>query len=321
VAVSRKNFGLALERTTPIIEALHDAGIHSSMYASPPSGKDVFILGQSRGVPGGLLIWPGSERVDISVSTNKRQRQAVLAVTEESRTLSSPFRIIAYFDEAQISVREWRKDASTQASMYWKGPALPGTARFQFCPASKIRFEETSTGQASVGQVDGTLNVRKHRSLGNPRRHVLGGRIIAKVPATELTFLVGVDEVTHFVSLLPEAASSVTEAHRVLRPTEISKGAKRQGEFFFEPVISEEMLKTLNKRKSFRSPSSGLLGYALEIGSSHRAEYLQSYEETEYVKGRVFDTRTGHHKDLTLKDWHRVERNLEIAAPRRQRWD
>lgn len=129
---------------------------------------------------------------------------------------------------------------------------------------------------------------------------------------TEFSFLVGIDESAHFISQLPEKATSVEHAHRILRPKEVPKNSLRQGEWFFVPVKNQN---ELTKKSILREHNC----YALEDYSTH---YLKGtrYVNTInpfilYVKGTIFDNRKNNHKPLDLSDKiYRVYRNNEVKT-------
>lgn len=59
-------------------------------------------------------------------------------------------------------------------------------------------------------------------------------RATLRAPKTSFSLLMGFDEVRQFIAALPGRASTVEEAHRLLRPN-VSRRARRQGEWFFGP--------------------------------------------------------------------------------------
>lgn len=138
------------------------------------------------------------------------------------------------------------------------------------------------------------------------------------IPPQKANFLVGIDEKHHFVCMLPKLVTSVEAAHEALRPKEVSKGAKRHGEFFFVPVKdTTEIFDLLSE-----NDDAELISYhmELEMDSFHyiKGKSVIIYPKkrpryrTLYAIGTVFDTRKNRHADLNLKTWHKVYRNLEL---------
>src|SRR5690606_1680409 len=66
-----------IARGLKLIKPLQDANIPASLYAKGPDGSGVFTLSKSSGIPGSLLIWPGSSTAKITIKTDKTKRQAV----------------------------------------------------------------------------------------------------------------------------------------------------------------------------------------------------------------------------------------------------
>jgi hypothetical protein len=141
------------------------------------------------------------------------------------------------------------------------------------------------------------------------------------------TFLLGVDETSHFISVLPKKVENVAAAHELLKPEEFQgkkmpKGTKRQGEFFLVPVSDEEVNKFMTENKlQVRQ------GVPLEKHSNHKATYAipasikkgyarydkaRAYGNVVYAKGSVYDNRGYRHAPVELGDtWHKVVRNNE----------
>ena len=143
-------------------------------------------------------------------------------------------------------------------------------------------------------------------------------RATVRAPKASFSLLMGFDEIRQFIAALPARASTVEEAHRLLRPN-VSRDARRQGEWFFDPATADE------RARIVRALHRGAMAIVqpLERGSSHRSSVLRVGNDL-FAIGSVIDGRVKHHKPLVLDDWHRVIRNAELEAPtagRRTMWD
>lgn len=307
-----------ISRGMPLIKTLQDAGIQASLYARGPAGKDIFMVGKAPGIPGMIMIWPGAEHVEVTAHTDPELHQAVLVVNEPKRTISQ----------------------NVQFEIGWRSEE-PSLDRI-----NDSSFRRLFTIAMPAGT---TFSVTKKRLVSGTKKHA-GGRydtrsmehyiacatVTARTKATEQALLMGKDEVSQFVAMLPSTPTTVKGAHRILRPSGISAKAVRQGEWFFTPATKEEiaLLHAINyRRDSYAMRRDHKSRYMrLEMGSSHMAEHMEiGRAGTEYVKGVIRDTRAGHHRDLFLETWHRVVRNTEVtvtsttAAARanqpQRRWD
>lgn len=307
-----------IERGMPLIKTLQDAGIQASLYARGPAGKDIFMVGKTPGIPGMIMIWPGAEHVEVETHTDPDLHQAVLVVKEPKRTISQ---------NVQFEIG-WRSEE----------PSLDRISDSSFQRHFNIAMPAGTT-----------FSVTKKRIVTGEKRHA-GGRydtrglthytaratVTARTKATEQALLMGKDEVSQFVAMLPSTPTTVKGAHRILRPNGISAKAVRQGEWFFTPATKEEiaLLHEINPRSNThrRRRDRNSRYMRLEAGSSHMAEHMEiGRAGAEYVKGVIRDTRAGHHRDLFLETWHRVVRNTEVtvtsttAAARanqpQRRWD
>lgn len=313
-----------------LIDELNKAGVTASFYSRPPDGKHIFTIGKQSGVPGTVMLWPGSRETEITVVPDKKLHQAVLKVHEPKHTLTFTYTYTIWHSlsishgEALQAAADWLGSGS--ASDYWAGAILPKGTHYRFAPRSKwvTKMEKNDT------------------------RLKTAIPILATVPTTTQYFLVGRDELAQFVCALPKEAKTVEEAHKILRPKGVPEGSLRQGEFFFVPVSAKHR-KTLQALEK-KNPKIGKREHSwepngLEPNSSHRAERrlvlvsgkvenLNNFQisrfgsqeyKTEYktlVKGKIADIRTGHHSPLVLDDWHYAIRNTELQAPpKARRWD
>lgn len=168
------------------------------------------------------------------------------------------------------------------------------------------RFPLLITGATLV---DYTIQKKRHQ--------MIDVQATVQAPKATHSLLMGFDEIRQFIAALPKRASSVDEAHRLLRPVGLSRHAVRQGEWFFDPVLAPE-----ERRDVERHGDGAIANMPLESGSSHRATVLvirQAGAHPKYAIGAVTDGRVKHHRTLVLNGWHRVVRNAEVVAPRRGR--
>lgn len=331
-AVKPPTIAQVIENSNGIIEKLTEFGIQASVYSRPPDGRSIFSLGRSAGIPGSILIWPGAEHVEISVIGDKSLRQAVLTVTEPKRTITHKItderRGVYPATTAKQTAKDWRDMIAdgfkTGQTWRWRGPSVPHTATFAV--SAPVITNEVKGEYSGERQVDMTVVVT------------------AKIPASVQHFLVGRDETSQFICVLPRKVSSIEDAHKALRPKGVPATAPRQGEFFFVPARREivtrltawaaENGENISLAKSRFGSSRRPVGSPLEQGSTHRAEHMLQAEivdnqvtairdpqrfrtgptnrGTIFVRGTIRDGRAGHHSPLQLDGWHRVVRNLEV---------
>ena len=134
-------------------------------------------------------------------------------------------------------------------------------------------------------------------------------RATMEAPKSNTHLLMGYDEMRQFIAALPGRASTVEEAHALLRPS-VGERALRQGEWFFEPAAPAELAAI---RRARQRGARAVFG-PLEPGSSHRASVVL-VEGQRFAIGKIVDNRVGHHKPVLLEDWHRVVRNTELDTP------
>lgn len=324
-----------IERGSCIVDEFGKFGVQASLYARPPSGvqKTTFILSQTNGIPGSLLIWPGANTVNLEFLGDAEARQVVLNVEEPKRVLKFNAEVV--------------RSGSQQGTVnYDTGAFKPH--------AETMIFADIRNYMAS--------NWRRHINIGIPAGSRLGKVTITRkgerptaegnsnpystfkiefevqAPASSFSFLTGIDESSTFVALLPSKATSVEHAHKLLRPKGLTSKAVRQGEWFFQPATKADKELILDEATT---PSwishwdRNKASQPLERQSSHRAEQLRVVRRPAseggdilFAKGTVKDVRSGHHSDLQLDDWHRVVRNREVVQVAAQnstvtprRWD
>lgn len=280
------------------IKELQKNNIVISKYTKGPLGSRIFALGingHTKHPEGIIKVWPA--KTEIEINPVKKLRQTILNVHEDKRTVArdiGPFNISQHRNTYQ---------------------QLIGTFR----------------GRVTLPNINGlkfyTENVLSNNIKGTKVK-TISGTVIVELPKTDQSFLIGMDETHNFISMLPKKASSVEEAHEILRP-KVSDKAIRQGEFFFDPVVSHKILERLDEKMSnMRWYRNGwrILMTNLESRSSHIGVLTQRINGQLYAFGMVLDTRKGRHAPLLLNTWHKVVRNREVVIrnavrTRTRTWD
>jgi hypothetical protein len=227
------------------------------------------------------------------LGTSKKHKQAVLRLRESARTLVKDLSFeVFHSGKASVSTNQYRNKF---------GVALPRRTVFT-ATATKTVPDKLST------------NVWVHTA-----------KVTAKVPKSDIYFLVGYDEGHLFISCLPKAAKTVEEAHAVLLPKELKgrTGVLRQGEFFFAPCTEKEYKELSNdKANNHDQASNSCLYKPNQDGdmdeSDHDAQVIVTVgrpvgtSDVDYVTGLITNER---HKTLFLRSWYRVFRNNEVPNP------
>lgn len=279
-------------KTTNVVESLKKFGIRAQPYAKPPVTKDVFVLSiLPKGSEGTIAIHQGAAQVDIHGS--KVERQAVLTVVERGRVVTRKVVTTRYQDEKPTLEQ-------AQGSLSRAFPIGMGSdVKWSF---SGIKIEEQTKRKLDRKDV-------KNWRISGTVTGTVGKR-------TTNNFLVGVDESHNFVAPLPRRATSVHDAHMLLKPKGMRPGALRQGEWFFEPCTKEECVlfdKMVSEKGNTRVQE-------IELGNStHIAKSAMRVSNVIYAIGFVTDKRHGRHAAIFLPKWHKVVRNKEIPMPRRRR--
>lgn len=294
-----------VERGLKMIKPLHDAGIPVSISTRGPDGKATFSISKANGgLPGSIMMWPGSNSVDVTINADKKLKQAVITVKEEARTIVHKATLRSNSD------RVWRGSYRSYDAV---GPdTRPLTLRWPEYDTTARALMPVALPSSAVFKILSQKNLRDKNN-----KEILEVTVQAKVPRSEVCFLVGVDESSVFIAQLKKTVNTVTEAHAELRPAGVPESALRHGEWFFVPANKTE-LRAIGTREGSRR--------ALESGSTHSASQLvtiNSFKPSRtYAKGVIKDSRVGHHKDLELENWHRVVRNNEaVVVAKQRRWD
>ena len=137
--------------------------------------------------------------------------------------------------------------------------------------------------------------------------------VTEKTPDFIRKYLMGFDEKQYFIAELPSnlgAINKVSDAHRILKPKEVTKQAKetkrikRQGEWFFIPASAQE-LDLIEAQLEFIEKKERIGDRA---GNSHIADRLLRIRGDEFVSGKIAHIE---HKTLKLRGWFRVLQNNE----------
>ena len=230
-------------------------------------------------------------------------KQAVLRVVEEKRTVRRTYDCIQYYPAGS-------KQASDPDEYFYKmhfPVSFPSEDDVQYkLISSKIKAYAAFVPTPSQG---GTFCWEV--------------TVEATTPHTETCFLIGQDEKAQFISCLPKVVKSVHAAHKALRPKGVTKEAKRQGEWFFQPVKDNNLIRTLDAHWDNDSYNEAVdleeqLGYTGAEGSHFAiTDFLGGVY---YTPGPVW-ANNNHHSLLHLGGWHRIYRNNEITNPTDEVWD
>jgi hypothetical protein len=158
--------------------------------------------------------------------------------------------------------------------------------------------------------------------------------LLLKKDNTNEYWLMGMDEGSYFVSLLPEPASSIRDAFGILIPEEVREAqeegreVKRQGEWFF--VEANDLAEQLGIPKTNRSKKADKLGlirfYPLpdKTGQSGRNAHLVTYcyktdrgllvsGQVRHVRKNDYEEKTGEHRTLRSgKSWYIPYQNTSL---------
>lgn len=287
-----------------LIEELTKVGIKAQPYKKPPMGKRIFALTirpSPKAKEGIITVHQGEAKVEVHGS--RKHKQAVVTVEEEGRKVTR--HVTCNVEHTVIrpirgdSVEALKNKASYERMLRSEfNVVMPENARWTF---SNIRVS------------------RRNWPIGNNVRGVLSGDVTAQVMTRTINhFLMGMDESHNFIAPLPKPAKSVLEAHRMLKPSKIAGGKrrnwKRQGEWFFVPCNQDE-IKRIEQHIKHDNVASIRLGRSTHTAQTGIRMYLKGgSKRTVYARGYVLDRREGHHANLFLPDWHEVIRNKETTV-------
>lgn len=295
-------------------------GIKAKGYVSTPEAavdnKDVFLLSLDENDQS-VRVWPGIAQVEVKGS--KTHKQAVLNVVEKQRVITH---------EVEFTRRFSKKPGNISADL-----------RERFISNFPIALPNRDVVSWDLTDFKSEVEQDAYPSLvESTKRYKVSATVTATVPTTTQSFLVGQDETSQFISMLPKKAKSVEEAHKILRPKRVTSDAIRQGEWFFQPV-SEALSKILDAKVA-EQPDIMDDVYPLDKEgdeSTHwctqvtlsESKYKGKYAERIFTIGWVTDRRRrlrttrrrsgrrtfSHHAPLFLADWHEIIKNREIEPP------
>lgn len=301
-----------------ITAQLKAVGIKATVPVKPRRNEEVFMLTMNE-TSNAISVWPGVSHVE--VKGDKKYKQAVINVIEKKRTVT---------ETVELN-HVWMKGlpASAQAN---NTQALVAALRQRFIDAFPVRFPNPDLVSWSVTKFE-EMTDEDDDADGIPiierDYRTFKAQVTASVPASTQSFLVGQDETAQFISMLPKKATSVEQAHKILRPKGVTDKALRQGEWFFEPV-SEQVSKQLDALVA-KQPHIMDDVYPLE-SEDETTHYCVQVTIPKDKKPRLFTIgwvtdrrrvrrgrraggRFSHHDPLWLGDWHEVIKNTEIEPP------
>lgn len=309
-----------------------ETGLVVVPYENPPMGKNVFTIALDA-TSEMVRIWPGLAKVTVEDSTAEPKPQMILHAAESGHKVQNKIRI----NSGQWGFWRWEyANAAPSSDLPAENFVIDS-----FPDGTKFAWAKNSPWVGTPA---------KRQPSSHRTEYIAWEReMTISVPKSDMHFLVGYDEQKCFIARLPEAAATVAQAHRILRPKNLTRDAVRQGEWFFDPLtikgseqidarIKSEDISTLNGIHGWRwtrGRGSATLGpntlwttCRLENNSTHRAQSVIVLDGVMYAKGKISDSRTSRHHSIILDRWHRVVRNNESHAPlaqgtqRRQvRWD
>lgn len=305
-------------KITNLVEALQKYNIRAREYSRPPAGQDVFAITIKRGHPEStVVVHQGKAQIEINGS--RKLRQAVVTVKEKGREVTH---------KVTTNIMVSDKPASD------KGERVPGNKPTTKEVEKRLidRFPLVMPEGTQWTVTDTTCVKREDSGYTHRTQWDITGLVTAKVKKSTVNhFLVGIDETDLFISSLKRHVSSVQEAHKILRPPEVTKDlidrkrAPRQGEWFFVRC-ARKVANMLNKLAT-EQPSK-LKTYRLG-DTTHTAKTAVVVDKKVYARGYIIDRRRGHHRSRWLDWWHLVLKNQETefkvspeqqaAAARRRR--
>lgn len=291
---------------TELQEVFEKAGIPSQPYKKGPLGSGTFFLSLNP-KRDNVRYWMPKENTNIeNIRFSNKHRQVTFSVVEPRRVI-----------EREVEMSNWRGYGSNFQDYELRnnfGINLPATAKYSVV-SSKKKDVKRDINPYDYGD----------------RYDLYDVKIKAVVPKSTQHFLLGFDEQNLFVALLPKAAKSVEDAHKILRPDGATPSTPRQGEYFFLPAdIDEEILDRKYENRVKKGVGHNWFSNDIATltrisdgrdGMNHRASQVVHDKNKTYAKGHIFDT-TGRHESLSLPKWKRVVRNNElVVAGNSANWD
>ena len=309
-----------------VAKKLESVGIAVEKYKRGPLGKNPF----SMSVKGdAIYLWEGN--TNVTVRTDKRKKQCLLTVVEESRTVEENFKQYLSLKDQDIKLGTTygANDMNKALKLALYDTFIPSRSACRvFVPSS--RFSKKFTG-ASIVYKYGENQLQTNWKLRQKSRK------------STLTFLVGFDESTSakpFICLLKDNPDTFQGAYNSLLPVgvKLHPKHKRQGEWFLNPVhdkLNIELMthSVLNHKELCKMRLNGARqtgswngcswnGWSKVNLSSHEGVCMR-YEGKLYAIGEVKDVRKGRHEPVYLDRFHEVIRNNEAVQPEQnvRMWD
>lgn len=308
---------LTAQKAKDLAVDLKKAGLN--VYVEPPREHDSFEMMVRD--DGSIEIYPGPVDLKIFPDETKTFKQVVMWADEKGHT-----------NQRKVEVRRptdaYSRRVHTLAK--WK-------ESFEKGRNFGLAMPENTTYKV----IDGPKYEKRHRTgTIDQKEEWVVATVVATVPDSTWTFLLGQDEDAQFISALPKRVRSVPGAHKALRPKGISENTTRQGEWFFVPAKVAEIKKldamvahdpskvepvwlgaaddkVFNSGREWHKDEPE---HGEESDTSHAAFTSLHMDGHLFVTGYIVDDRTpegrnSRHEPLWLPDWHRVVRNLEIQVP------
>jgi hypothetical protein len=244
---------------------------------------------------------------------NAEQRQVVLRLQEPVRDVSKEFKWSEINARSKRGLQFWRSRFRREVML----PDVEG-----------IKYSHKYLEDVKPDQHDHGVNYRYFQ------HHV---EVTAKVPATDIYFLVGFDEDHTFICMLPQPATSVEDAHQLLMPTEVKKAllngleVLRSGELYLveatekeDQLLTDHIQKTIVEGGTRYRPGKSNFKFTYQ-GEVKACDHIPFSRVT--LDGKCFVSGgMGNARHFVAFDgWYRVVPNTEVPPPKqtakRVTWD
>jgi len=261
------------------------------------------------------------KETDIEIHVDKKKNQLVLNADEAAHNIVG-WNFVSVPADADVAVPKKMSDFYYDDE-FIAGEPTEDRAYMGLPGSTKYKVGEELEVSSDIRNYYGGV-VRGWNE--NTPRVVRFYRVVASVPDVQHSFLMGFDDLEDqkkhpFVSMLPIRASSVAEAHEILKPKGLPEGTVRVAEFFFAPVSekkSKELDAIVTTYGTRRINYSKYLSkeVCLDDSENHFADNVITIAKDKnigYVIGWVFDN-VNRHAPVFFADWHEVHRNLEVPT-------
>jgi hypothetical protein len=159
-----------------------------------------------------------------------------------------------------------------------------------------------------------TFTIRRKRTFNDKEREVT--RI---TPDWNRYYLIGMDHVHLFISMLPRGAATVEGAREMLKPRGIcGSKCRRQGEWFFVAATRSELADIDDAIKAGFIKNGEQISLVddpsimhQQRASSHVADEMVIVGRRIFVRGKITHLNK-HHPTLKLNTWHSAILNAEV---------